>query len=131
GVVKNETAKITVERLDTYFDGYGVIAVAQIGDMILKGAFLQGTIHTSPIRPLTYINIDAAALFKIDIIEIDVRRDGEKPIGGFKGGIAMIEFKTQEEVLPEDELPVAAEETNTISVRGAHPTGRWERMHFN
>src|SRR2546428_8907680 len=99
--------------------------------MILQGALLQRPIHAGPVRALPHINIDATAFLEIDIIEIEGRRDGEEPLRGFKGGIAMIEFKTQEEILPEDELPIAAEETNTISVSGAHPTGGWERMHFN
>src|SRR5207248_11780066 len=101
------------------------------GNMILKRALLQRPIPTGSVRPPPHINIDATALLEIDIIEIEVRRDGEEPIRGFKGGIAMIEFKTQEEILPEDELPIATEEPNTISVRGAHPAGGWERMHFN
>ena len=43
------------------------------------------------------------ALFEIDIIEIERWRDGEEPLRGFKGCIAMIEFKTQQEIFPKDE----------------------------
>jgi hypothetical protein len=64
-------------------------------------------------------------------MEIEVWRDGEGPIKGFKGGIAMIEFKTQQEILPEDELQRATEEVQTIEVGSAHPTGGWEQTHLN
>src|SRR5262249_52601689 len=131
GIVKNKTAEIAIEGLDTYFDRYRVIAVTQVGNMILKGAFLQRRVPARSVRTLTHINIDAAAFLEIDIIVIESRRDGQKPIRGFKGGIAMIEFKTQQEVLSKDELPIAAEETNTISVRSAYPTGSWKRMYVN
>src|SRR5438552_2651773 len=99
--------------------------------MVLKRTLLQRAIPTGPVCTLTHINVDTAAFFEINIIKIDVRRDGKEPVGGFKGRIAMIEFKTQQEILPEDELPIAAEETKLVEVRGAHPTGSWERMHFH
>jgi hypothetical protein len=99
--------------------------------MILKRALLQSPIPTGPVCPLAHINIDDAALLEIHIIKIEHRCESEEPIRGFKGSIAMIEFKTQEEILLEEELLVAAEETKTICVGGAHPTGGWERMPIN
>ena len=100
GIVKNKTAEIAIEGLDTYLDRYGIIAVTQIGDMILKRALLQRRIPTGSVRPLLHINVNAATLLEVDIIEIEGWRDGEEKIRGFKGGIATIEFKTQEEVFP-------------------------------
>src|SRR5215510_12709136 len=99
--------------------------------MILQEPLLQRRVSARPVRTLAHINIDDAALLEIHIIKIEHRCESEEPIRGFKGGIAMIEFKTQEEILLEEELPVAAEETKTIGVRGAHPTGGWERMPIN
>src|SRR5204863_232187 len=81
-------------------------AVTQIGDVILKRALLQRPITTGSVRPPPHINIDATTLFEIDVTEIEVRRDGEEPIRGLTGGIAMIELKTQEALLPEDDLLV-------------------------
>jgi hypothetical protein len=43
----------------------------------------------------------------------------------------MIEFKTQQKILPEDELPIATEETKTVGACGTHSTGGWERMYFH
>ena len=69
-------------------------AVTQIGDMILKRTLLQRCIPARSVRALTHINVDTTALFEINIVEIDSRRDGEEKIRGFKGRIATIEFKT-------------------------------------
>ena len=62
--------------------------------MVLKRALLQGPISVGPRRPLAHININTAALVELDIIAIEVWRNGEEPIRGFKDSIAMIEFKT-------------------------------------
>ena len=92
---------------------------------------MQRRVPAGSVRTLTHINIDATTLFEIDVIEIESRRDGEEKIRGFKGRIATIEFKTQEEVLPKDDLPIVAEETKAIGIFGAHPAGNWERTHFS
>ena len=110
--------------LDAKLDRYRVIAVTQIGDMILKATLLQRPVPARSVRALTHINVDTTALFEIDIVEIEGRRDGEEKIRGFKGRIATIEFKTQEEILPEDDLPIVAKETNSYQLLRRSP--RWE-----
>ena len=78
--------------------------------MILKGALLQRRVPAGSVRALTHINVDTTALFEIEIVEIEGRRDSEEKIRGLKSRIATIEFKTQEEILPEDDLLGVAEE---------------------
>jgi hypothetical protein len=96
-----------------------------------KGSLLQRHVPAGSVRAPAHIWVDETAIWEVDTIEVEVRRDGEEPIRGLKGGISMIEFKTQQEIFPQDELPLATKEAKTIRAFGTHPTGDWQRMHVH
>src|SRR5882762_5234006 len=99
--------------------------------MILKGSLLQRHVAAEPVGAAAYIRVDETALWKIDIIGIESRRDGEEPLWGLKGRVAMIEFKTQQEIFPKNGLLITAKEVKTTRAFGTDPTGDRKRMEFS
>ncbi|NJN14731.1 MAG: hypothetical protein HC813_03740 [Planctomycetes bacterium] len=117
-VEEEQAAKIGDEGLDPHRDREEVVVGGEIHEVLLEEGLLEADVAIPALGPLAHVDVDGVVLLDVEVADVEHRREPEDEVGGLEGGVPLLEFEGEEQVLVQEELATRTEEGGAAGARG-------------
>ena len=119
GVAEQEPAEVAVERLDAGAHRDEVEVGADVEQLDLAERLLQREVLAPPRAAFLRRDVEDVALAHVDVVEVELRRDAERPVARLERGVALEQLEREDRARQHRVLLALAEELLRSGLLGA------------